>query len=196
MEKIFGIDLGTTNSSIAVLESGKPRVIPIDGSPIVPSVVSRDPETGEIIVGRRARNRAILYPEHTRKSIKRLMGQSVRVALGEASYSPEEVSSLILGYLRQKAQEATGLDIRKAVITVPAYFEDSQRRATIRAGELAGLDVVRIINEPTSASLVYDRMAARGAGEGVLNGSSRLRRGAFPAVGDDPSGADGQREDQ
>jgi molecular chaperone DnaK len=159
--KIFGIDLGTTNSCLAVLEAGVPRVIDIDGAPIVPSVVSLDPKTGGFLVGRRARNRQVLEPEWTARSIKRRMGETAPVRLGDRELLPEEISAEILRYLKEQGEAALGQPIERAVITVPAYFGDAQRRATIRAGELAGLDVVRILNEPTAAALVYDRLVAR-----------------------------------
>jgi molecular chaperone DnaK len=160
-QTIFGIDLGTTNSCLAVMEAGGPRVIDIDGEPIVPSVVSLDRQTGRFLVGRRARNRQVLEPELTVRSIKRRMGQTAPVRLGDRDLTPEEVSAEILRYLKEKGEEALGQPVERAVITVPAYFGDAQRRATIRAGELAGLEVVRILNEPTAAALVYDRLVAR-----------------------------------
>jgi molecular chaperone DnaK len=159
--KIFGIDLGTTNSCLAVMEAGGPRVIDIDGEPIVPSVVSLDKSTGRFLVGRRARNRQVLEPAWTVRSIKRRMGQPAPVRLGDRELLPEEVSAEILRYLKERGEEALGEPVERAVITVPAYFGDAQRRATIRAGELAGLEVVRILNEPTAAALVYDRLVAR-----------------------------------
>ncbi len=164
MHKIFGIDLGTTNSSLAVLSEGKPRVIPIEDSNLVPSVVSLDPNTGEFIVGQRAKRRSILFPDYTVKSIKRLMGKDVRVHIGDQEMSPEEVSSKILYYIKTQGEKAINGPIDRVVITVPAYFNDAQRRATIRAGEMAGLDVVRIINEPTAASLVYEGPAEAASG--------------------------------
>lgn len=160
-KKIFGIDLGTTNSCLAVMEAGGPRVIDIDGDPIVPSVVSLDQKTGRFLVGRRARNRQVLEPAWTVRSIKRRMGRTEPVRLGDRELAPEEVSAEILRYLKEKGEEALGEPVERAVITVPAYFGDAQRRATIRAGELAGLEVVRILNEPTAAALVYDRLVAR-----------------------------------
>jgi molecular chaperone DnaK len=160
---ICGIDLGTTNSCIAYLNEGKPAAIDIEeGSAVVPSVVSFDEATGQIFVGRYAKNRLAAFPEHTIKSIKRLMGKEIKVHLGERTFSPEEISSLILKYLVERAAERAGRAIRQTVITVPAYFNDAQRRATIRAGEIAGLEVLRIINEPTAASLVYDCVSFSG----------------------------------
>ena len=156
-EILCGIDLGTTNSSIAYLKDGKPIALPLEeGSAIVPSVVSLDEMSGQIVIGRQAKNRMGAFPEHTIRSVKRLMGKETRIPLGPKEFSPEELSSFILQYLSRRAGEILGQEIKKTVITVPAFFNDAQRRATIRAGELAGLEVVRIINEPTSASLVYD----------------------------------------
>ena len=165
-ETIFGIDLGTTNSCLAVMEAGGPRVVAIEGQPIVPSVVSFDAGRGEMIVGQRARNRLVLAPEATVQSIKRRMGQSERLQLGGRSWLPEEIAAEILRFLKAQGELACGREVRRAVITVPAYFGDAQRRATIRAGELAGLEVVRILNEPTAAALVYDRLELRGVGPG------------------------------
>ncbi len=154
---ICGIDLGTTNSSIAYLKAGKSVAIPVEeGSAIVPSVVSLDKETGNIIVGRQAKNRLVAFTDCTIQSIKRMMGKDTAVYLGDREMRPEEVASFILKYLVQNAGKIIGEEIEKVVITVPAYSSDAQRRATIRAGELAGLDVVRIVNEPTAAALMYD----------------------------------------
>ncbi len=166
-ETIFGIDLGTTNSCLALVEPGGPRVIDIDGQPIVPSVVSLDRKTGAMIVGSRARNRLALEPGWTVRSIKRRMGLNEPVRIGDRTLLPEEISAEILRYLREQGGEACGREVRRAVITVPAYFGDAQRRATLRAGELAGLDVVRLLNEPTAAALVYDRTWVRGHGAGA-----------------------------
>ncbi len=156
-DALYGIDLGTTNSCIAMIRNEMPEVIVIEeGSAIVPSVVSLDEATGGFIVGRRAKNRLSAYPELTVRSVKRRMGHDEHVILGKLALSPEEVSSHILTYLAEEAGKSTGIPVKKVVITVPAFFNDAQRRATIKAGELAGLEVVRIINEPTAASLVYD----------------------------------------
>jgi molecular chaperone DnaK len=152
-DKIYGIDLGTTNSCLSVLD-GQPKVIPIDGDGIVPSVVSYD--GFQFLVGRRALNRAIAYPEQTARSIKRLMGTEEKVVLNDTSYSPEDISAMILSYLAKEGQKITGSEIRRVVITVPAYFSQAQRQATISAGEKANLIVERIINEPTAAALFYD----------------------------------------
>jgi len=156
-EIICGIDFGTTNSCIAYLCQGKAVAIPIEeGNPIVPSVVSLDEAGKTILVGRQAKNRRAAFPEQTVFSIKRMMGKDQPILLGKQTRSPEEISSFIIRYLVEKSQEIIGEKITRVVITVPAYFNDAQRRATIRAGELAGLEVARIINEPTAASLIYD----------------------------------------
>ena len=155
METIVGIDLGTTNSEISVLEDGKPKVIAVDGDPIMPSCVGID-QNGKLIVGRPAKNRIISDPETTILSIKRKMGENIRIKLGDKEFSPEEISSFILSELKKHAEKYLGKSVEKAVITVPAYFDDRQRNATKDAGKLAGLDVVRIINEPTAAALAYD----------------------------------------
>lgn len=159
MDVILGIDLGTTNSEVAVVIDGRPVVLGEPGDVILPSVVGLDP-TGKLLVGRPARNQYVLAPERTIKSIKRKMGQDVTVPLGDQSYSPPEISALILRALKARAEAQLGHEVRKAVITVPAFFRDSQREATRRAGELAGLDVVRIINEPTAAVLTYEHRQA------------------------------------
>jgi molecular chaperone DnaK len=155
MDVIIGIDLGTTNSEVAIIESGHPIVLAEDGDPIVPSVVGLDPQ-GKLLVGRAARNQFVLSPERTIRSIKRKMGQDVKVNLGDQAYSPQEISAMILRVLKERAERALGQPVKKAVITVPAFFTDGQRTATREAGELAGLEVVRIINEPTAAVLTYD----------------------------------------
>ncbi len=152
---IIGIDLGTTNSEVAVIKDGRPIVLEADGEAILPSVVGLDGQ-GQLLVGRAARNQYVLAPERTIRSIKRKMGQEVTVELGGKTYSPQEISAIILRTLKQRAEEALGHAVSKAVITVPAFFNDVQRQATRQAGELAGLEVVRIINEPTAAVLTYD----------------------------------------
>jgi molecular chaperone DnaK len=155
-ETIIGIDLGTTNSEVAVIRDGRPVVLPgEDGDPILPSVVGLDPQ-GNLLVGKAARNQYVLAPERTVRSIKRKMGQEVSVTLGDQKYTPQEISAIILRTLKQRAEAALGHPVKKAVITVPAFFNDTQRQATREAGELAGLEVVRIINEPTAAVLTYD----------------------------------------
>ncbi|CAN5508224.1 molecular chaperone DnaK [soil metagenome] len=155
MDVIIGIDLGTTNSEVAIIESGRPIVLAEDGDPIVPSVVGLDPQ-GKLLVGRAARNQFVLSPERTIRSIKRKMGQDVKISLGDQEYSPQEISAMILRVLKERAERALGQPVKKAVITVPAFFTDGQRTATREAGELAGLEVMRIINEPTAAVLTYD----------------------------------------
>ncbi len=155
METILGIDLGTTNSEVAIVRGGRPEMLPIDGERLMPSCVGLG-DDGTLLVGRPARNRMVIAPEQTVLSIKRKMGEETVVQLGEARYSPERLSSLILGKLLIAARESVGPDVYKAVITAPAYFNDAQRRATKEAGSMAGIDVVRIINEPTAASLAYE----------------------------------------
>jgi molecular chaperone DnaK len=155
MEPIVGIDLGTTNSEVAIVRDGQPYVFAEDGDPILPSFVGLS-EDGRLLVGKAAKNQWILAPERTVKSIKRKMGQDVKVKLGTQEYRPQEISAMILRVLRDRAARELGVPINKAVITVPAYFNDAQRQATREAGELAGLEVVRILNEPTAASLTYD----------------------------------------
>jgi molecular chaperone DnaK len=152
---IVGIDLGTTNSEIAVVEDGRPRVLAEEGDPILPSVVGLS-DDGRLLVGRAARNQWVLAPERTVKSIKRKMGRDEKVSLGDTQYRPQEISAMILRALKARAERELGTEVRKAVITVPAYFKDDQRQATKEAGELAGLEVVRILNEPTAASLTYN----------------------------------------
>src|SRR5262245_46532032 len=154
-ETILGIDLGTTNSEVAYVRDGQPVVCEEDGDPILPSFVGLA-EDGRLLVGKAARNQWVLAPERTIKSIKRKMGQDVKVRLGEQDYRPQEISAMILRALRDRAARTLGSEVDKAVITVPAYFNDAQRQATREAGELAGLEVVRILNEPTAASLTYD----------------------------------------
>ena len=165
-DEILGIDLGTTNSEIAIYRDGRPEVLRDDqGRIILPSVVGLT-ETGELLVGEEARNQFLLYPERTVRSIKRRMGSVAKVQLGEREYKPQEISAIILSRLKEIAQARLGRPIRKAVITVPAYFSDTQRQATREAGEIAGLEVARIINEPTAAALVYE--AAQHQGKRIL----------------------------
>src|SRR4051812_40909784 len=154
-EPIVGIDLGTTNSEVAIVRDGQPHVFAEDGDPILPSFVGLS-EDGRLLVGKAARNQYVLAPERTIKSIKRKMGEDVKVKLGDQEYRPQEISAMILKALKDRAAAQLGQEVRKAVITVPAYFNDAQRQATREAGELAGLEVVRILNEPTAASLTYD----------------------------------------
>ncbi len=160
-ELIVGIDLGTTNSELAVSHDGQTRVLPIHGNPIMPSCVGIDP-SGKLIVGQAARNQLVAAPESTVLSIKRKMGEDAKVRLGEREFSPEEISSFILRELKQEGERQLGCAIRKAVITVPAFFNERQRKATQVAGDLAGLEVVRIINEPTAAALAYGAGAKEG----------------------------------
>jgi molecular chaperone DnaK len=153
---VVGIDLGTTNSEVAIVGAdGQPHVFEEDGDPILPSFVGLS-DDGRLLVGKAARNQWVLAPERTIKSIKRKMGQDVKVKLGEQQYRPQEISAMILRKLKERAERALSRPVGKAVITVPAYFNDAQRQATREAGELAGLEVVRILNEPTAASLTYD----------------------------------------
>jgi molecular chaperone DnaK len=152
-DRIIGIDLGTTNSEVAAFVDGKVQVLG-PGSHILPSCVGFSP-SGELLVGEAARNQQALYPDRTVRSIKRKMGLDEKVMLGDRSFSPPEISSLILRELAAWARVALGERPQKAVITVPAYFSDAQRAATREAGALAGLEVVRILNEPTAASLAY-----------------------------------------
>ena len=180
MGKIIGIDLGTTNSVVAVMEGGEPVVITSsEGSRLIPSVVAINPKTGERMVGQVARRQAVLNPENTIFSIKRFMGRKygdpevqkalkvvpykvgqapngdVRVYMGGKEYSPPETSAMILAKIKADAEAYLGEPVIQAVITVPAYFNDSQRQATKDAGRIAGLEVLRIINEPTASSLAY-----------------------------------------
>lgn len=180
MGRIIGIDLGTTNSVVAIMEGGEPTVIPSsEGGRLVPSVVAQNPKSGERMVGQVARRQAIVNPENTIFSIKRFMGRKfgdaevnkaleltpydvgeapngdVRVSLGGKEYAPPEVSAMILAKLKADAEAYTSESITQAVITVPAYFNDTQRNATKDAGKIAGLEVLRIINEPTASSLAY-----------------------------------------
>ena len=180
MTKIIGIDLGTTNSVVAVMEGGEPTVIPSsEGARLIPSVVAVNPKNGERTVGQVARRQAVMNPENTIFSVKRFMGRKfsdaevqkalkvvpykvsaapngdVRVTMGGKDYSPPEVSAMILQKIKADAEAYLGETITQAVITVPAYFNDSQRQATKDAGRIAGLEVLRIINEPTASSLAY-----------------------------------------
>ncbi len=155
MSKVIGIDLGTTNSCVAVVEGGVPVIIPNEkGERTTPSVIAFT-ESGERLVGSAARRQAAVNPERTVASIKRHMGTDWRKNLGGKMYSPQEISAMILRKLREDAQNYLGETITDAVITVPAYFNDIQRQATKDAGRIAGLNVLRIINEPTSAALAY-----------------------------------------
>lgn len=152
---IIGIDLGTTNSEVAVTANGITEVIASDGKQLFPSFVGLA-DDGAILVGESAKNQYALYPERTIKSIKRKMGTNDDIQLGKQHYTPQEISAIILKNLKMVAEKHLGHAVAKAVITVPAYFSDVQRLATREAGEIAGLDVVRIINEPTAAALAYE----------------------------------------
>ena len=178
MSKIIGIDLGTTNSCVAVMEGGKPVVIVnAEGKRTTPSIVAFL-SSGERKIGDAAKRQAVTNPKNTVSSIKRFMGHSfsgsaaeqkrmtysiqkngssdsVQVRIDDKSYTPQEVSAMILSYLKKAAEDYLGTSVTAAVITVPAYFNDAQRQATKEAGEIAGLDVKRIINEPTAAALAY-----------------------------------------
>ncbi len=179
MSKIIGIDLGTTNSVMAFMEGGKPNIISnAQGGRLTPSVVAED-EKGEILVGTPAKNQAVVNPEGTIYSVKRLIGRTwddpevkkdkellpfemrksssggIEVKMGDKWYTPQEISARILAKMKKDAEEYLGQEVKEAVITVPAYFDDSQRQATKDAGKIAGLDVKRIVNEPTAAALAY-----------------------------------------
>ncbi len=155
MSKIIGIDLGTTNSCVAVMEGGKPVVIAnTEGARTTPSVVAFT-KTGERLVGEPAKRQAVTNSEKTISSIKRHMGSDYRVTIDDKKYSPQEISAMILQKLKSDAESYLGEKVTEAVITVPAYFNDAQRQATKDAGKIAGLDVKRIINEPTAAALAY-----------------------------------------
>ena len=155
MAKIIGIDLGTTNSCVAVYEGGEPTVIPNpEGARTTPSVVAFS-KTGERMVGQVAKRQAITNPDRTVMSIKRHMGSSYRVDIDGKNYTPQEISAMILQKLKSDAEAFLGTTVTQAVITVPAYFSDAQRQATKDAGKIAGLEVLRIINEPTAAALAY-----------------------------------------
>ena len=153
MSKIFGIDLGTTNSCVSVMDAGECKVITNpEGNRTTPSVVAY--KNGERIVGDAAK-RMLVTNKNTVASIKRLMGTNEKVELDGRMYTPQEISAMILQYLKGYAEDYLGEKVEKAVITVPAYFSDAQRQATKDAGKIAGLEVERIINEPTAAALAY-----------------------------------------
>ena len=150
----IGIDLGTTFSAMAALEGGKANIITnAEGTRTTPSVVHI--KDGEIIVGQIARNQAIVDPAHTIRSIKRKMGSNEKIEVDGKEYTPEQISAMVLQKMKKDAEAYLGQPVNNAVITVPAYFNDSQRQATKNAGEIAGLEVLRIINEPTAAALAY-----------------------------------------
>ena len=153
-EKIIGIDLGTTNSEVAIIIDGKPMLLKIDGNKVVPSVVSIGSD-GKVLVGQLAVNIQLLDPESTVRLIKRKMGREELISIQGKDYTPSMISSLILARLKKAAEDFCGESITKAVITVPAFFNEKQREATKLAGELAGLEVLRLLNEPTAAALAY-----------------------------------------
>jgi len=155
MEPIVGIDLGTTNSEVAFVINENAEIIKDDDNGIMPSCVGLNSD-GAIIVGTEAKNQAEIFPESTVLSVKRLMGKEEKIVLGSQSYLPQEISAFILKALKERAEKTLNQKVSKAVITVPAYFTDAQRQATREAGEIAGLNVVRIINEPTAAALAYE----------------------------------------
>ena len=155
MAKIIGIDLGTTNSCVAVIEGGEPVVIAnAEGARTTPSVVTFS-KNGERIVGQVAKRQAITNPDRTIASIKREMGSSYTVSIDGKAFTPQEISAIVLQKLKNDAESYLGDKVTEAVITVPAYFTDAQRQATKDAGKIAGLEVKRIINEPTAAALAY-----------------------------------------
>ena len=164
-EVIVGIDLGTTNSSIAVVEDGVPRVLEIDGRPSVPSCVSLG-QDGDLLVGQAALNQLAIRPEDTVLSTKRAMGTDETFSIGDKTYRAEEIGSVVLRYLKDQAEAILEKPITKAVITVPAFFNEQQRAATKHAAELAGLECVRLLNEPTAAALAYE--AVDDLGEKIL----------------------------
>src|SRR5437899_6742221 len=167
MPRAVGIDLGTTNSVVAVLEGGEPLVIPnAEGSRITPSVVGFS-KTGEVLVGEVASRQAIMNPDRTIRSIKREMGRKDwTLDIDGKKWTPQEISAQILGKLKRDAESYLGDKVTQAVITVPAYFDDSQRQATKEAGQVSGLEVLRIINEPTAAALAYG--LDKGAGDQTI----------------------------
>jgi molecular chaperone DnaK len=156
MSYIIGIDLGTTNSEVSVVETSAPVMIPNSESKfITPSVVGINPQTNKLVVGEKAKRQLLIYPDRTVSEVKRIMGTDKKVRLGDKEYSPQEISAMILQALKTDAENYLNQTITDAVITVPAYFEDVRRQATKDAGTIAGLNVQRIINEPTAAALAY-----------------------------------------
>ncbi len=164
---VVGIDFGTTNSAIAAVLDGKVTVIPVAGQPLMPSAVGIDPN-GKLVVGQAAKNQSVAAPDATVLSVKRLMGTEDPVPLGGKSYRPEEIAAIILGQLKKAAESHLGHPVTRAVITVPAFYNERQRQATQDAGRLAGIEVLRIINEPTAAALAY------GAGRSGQDGAETL----------------------
>ena len=156
MSKVIGIDLGTTNSCVATIENGEPVVIPnAEGARTTPSVVAFAKDGGERLIGVTAKRQAVTNADRTMISVKRHMGTKWTTDVDETTYTPQEVSAFILQKLKADAEAYLGHEIKQAVITCPAYFTDAQRKATKDAGRIAGLDVLRIINEPTAAALAY-----------------------------------------
>ncbi|MCP4346778.1 MAG: Hsp70 family protein [Desulfobacterales bacterium] len=160
MEPIVGIDLGTTNSEVAFIIDGNADILKDKDNGIVPSCVGINDDE-KVIVGAEARNQAVIAPENTVLSVKRLMGTDQKLKMKDSTYLPQEISAFILKSLKERAEKSLGKPISKAVITVPAYFTDAQRHATREAGKIAGLDVVRIINEPTAAALAYESTSSK-----------------------------------
>lgn len=172
-DTIVGIDLGTTNSEIAIVRNGRIEVLDVEnGVPILPSVVGLG-EDNVLLVGAAARNQYVLHPECTIRSVKRRMGEATRLDLGDLQYSPPEISAMILLRLKKTAEAHLGAAVKRAVITVPAYFSDAQRQATREAGEIAGLEVVRILNEPTAAALAY---GAQRRADASVSASAAVRK--------------------
>jgi molecular chaperone DnaK len=153
-DKIIGIDLGTTNSVLAVIQNGAPVLLPVLGERLLPSIIGIAPD-GDLLVGTAARNQFVVAPERTVRSIKRKMGKGENVTMAGKSYTPQEISALILRAIKAAAETELGHPVQRAVITVPAYFNEVQRQATLEAGAIAGLTVERIINEPTASALAY-----------------------------------------
>src|SRR5262249_19440966 len=161
MEPIIGIDLGTTNSAAALLDREGPRILPNAlGEPLTPSVVGID-EDGKLLVGRAAKELQVLRPQRCASVFKRQMGSDWSVVLNGRKFTPEELSSLVLRTIQQDAEACLGQPLHRAVITVPAYFNDQQRKATLNAGQIAAWKVERIFNEPTAAALAYGFHEAR-----------------------------------
>src|SRR3954469_24699458 len=172
MAKIIGIDLGTSNSAASVMEAGKPVIIPsAEGQTMAgkafPSYVAFTKD-GQLLVGEPARRQAVTNPEGTSFEFKRKMGTSFKYKLNDKEYTPEQLSAFLLQKIKKDAEAYLGQPVAKAVITVPAYFVDSQRQATKNAGEIAGLEVVRVINEPTAAAFAYGLDKAGGKDQKIL----------------------------
>ena len=176
MAKIIGIDLGTTNSCVAVMEGGEPVVIAnAEGSRTTPSVVSFQKD-GSRVVGQVAKRQAVANPDKTIISIKRHMGSDYKVKIDDKDYSPQEISAMTLAKLKADAEAYLGQKVTEAVITCPAYFSDSQRQATKDAGKIAGLNVLRIINEPTAAALAYGEFISAAAPETIVATNAEVRK--------------------